>query len=133
MNLLHSLHWNGWTPFQTQFSVPLQLLMDPYADVDDAESSVSSIEEEEAEVEQGGGGLTEEQIESNIRTLSQIVTNNPADYQSRIQLIGLLRQQEEFDDLAHHREALAKHSPLGASTTSLLLPYAPLLAHLEQF
>lgn len=104
--------------------------MDPELDEAESSSSISSIESP-SEDEQGG--LTDEQIQSNIRTLSQIVTANPADYQSRLQLIGLLRQQEEEDDLAYHREALAKHFPLGARTFSSLSPQVPFPCHFEQF
>jgi RNA recognition motif-containing protein len=61
----------------------------------------------------GHDGLTDEQIKSTINLLSQVVANSPNDYQSHIQLIGLLRQQGEFEEVTSQREQLASLFPLG--------------------
>lgn len=75
------------------------------------ESSVTSESSED-------GGLTDEQILSTIRTLTQVVEATPSDYQSRVQLIGLLRQQGLLEEATQHRETLATLLPLGESTSS---------------
>jgi len=89
---------------------------DPYADLDELKTSDETTSSSESDED---GGLTDEQIESTIRLLSQVVEASPNDYQSRIQLIGLLRQQGDMEEAISHREALASLFPLGESSSAL--------------
>lgn len=80
--------------------------------IETEEHDASSVESESSD----GGDLTDEQIESTIRLLKRVVETTPKDYQSRVQLIGLLRQQGDLEEATEHRETLATLFPLGEST-----------------
>jgi protein involved in temperature-dependent protein secretion len=86
--------------------------LDPYSNTIDSTSDESEHGSESSD----NGGLTDEQIESTIRLLSQVVEASPNDYQSRVQLIGLLRQHGDLETATTHRETLATLFPLGEST-----------------
>lgn len=91
---------------------------DPYADITSSHSDEESSSSSESS---DNGGLTDEQIESTIRLLTQVVETSPNDYQSRIQLVGLLRQQGDIEEANSHREILASLFPLGESALHCLL------------
>lgn len=86
---------------------------DPYRDL---EASASSEEEVSLSAASETASLTDEEIKRTIQLLKQLVQATPTDYQSHIQLIGLLRQQGDVEELKEHREALASQFPLGEST-----------------
>ena len=87
-------------------------VLDPYSNAVESESDKSVSGSESSE----HGGLTDEQIESTIRLLSQVIESSPNDYQSRVQLIGLLRQHGDMENATLHRETLTELFPLGEST-----------------
>lgn len=91
---------------------------DPYSElVEDEEIEESSS----ASVSSEDGDLTDEQIESTIRLLRKVLDATPNDYQTRVQLIGILRQQGDLEQAIEHRELLASMFPLGESTLALKL------------
>lgn len=95
---------------------------DPYAVLTEVEEHEESSESSDSSDDDD---LTDQQIESTIRLLKQVVESTPNDYQSRVQLIGLLRQQGDFDEVTEHREILAATFPLGESTLAQNLPLQP--------
>lgn len=98
---------------------------DPYADLIESSSDEDSSSSSESSE---NGGITDEQIASTIRLLKQVVEATPNDYQSRIQLIGLLRQQGDMEDAIAHRETLASLFPLGESTSCIASALSRLLS-----